>query len=292
MKRALLLILTITACMAQPDVETRVLLGVQKMMKETGGRVTFSDLYNDSRFDKEEKAFLGRLYEVFFKIPPYLKNYHEENGAVPSRSQIGSHFGISPTSVELLLRVMQSDSRVPPMFVRNPETGEIAALKLEAIDAFVRSRGDQVKLTQWEGKPLPEFELERFDGGRLSGADLEGSPSLIYFWFTGCPPCVRIAPILAKLEKEYRDKGLQVVGFNADRILEIEVSEDQRRAYLQKSGTEYLNVHLSEEARTRFGNVNVYPTLFFADSNGVIVRHMLNFQERETLESVIRELVK
>ena len=79
---------------------------------------------------------------------------------------------------------------------------------------------------------------------------------------------------------------------NADQILGIEVSDSQRTSYLEKSDTRYTNLHLEEEIRQAFGSVNVYPTLFFVDGEGTVVKHLLNFQDRETLEAVIQGMLQ
>ena len=50
----------------------------------------------------------------------------------------------------------------------------------------------------------------------------------------------------------------------------------------------FENLHLTEEDRAELGNVNIFPTLFLAGRDGTIVRHFVNFQERETLEPAIR----
>ena len=271
----------------QSGVERAVLQSVQEMMKESGGRVTFSDLHNDTRFSSEEKAFLSKLYEIFFQIPGFLKSEFESTGRVPSRTEIGAGFGITGTSIELLLRVMESDNRVPPLFSRDETTREINSLKLDNINAFVASRGTQVKITQWEGQQIPAFELEKLGGGTLSSEAIGGKGALLYFWFTGCPPCVRIAPILAALDKEYSSQGFRIVGLNADKVLDIETSEEQHKAYFAKSGTDYVNLHVDEATRAAFGNINVFPTLFFVNAKGTIVKHLLNYQDRETLEGII-----
>lgn len=278
--------------LGQSSVESRVLGEIRAMMQESGGRVTFSELHNDPRWGNEEKIFLGRLYEIFFEIPGLLKHQFEANGEVPLREDLAAQFGISKTSVELLLTVMEQDSRVPPLFQRDSKSREISSLELVNIDAFLARRGDSVKITQWEGQQLPSFRLTAFDGQSLSDGDLKGTESLIYFWFSGCPPCVRIAPLLVQLDREYRPKGLRIVGFNADQVLGIEISDGSRNSYLEKTDTTYTNVHLDNETRRAFGNVNIYPMLFFVDSQGTIKRHLVNFQDLPTLQAAAQATIE
>ena len=272
--------------------EQKVLQGVQEMM-DSQQEVIFSELYNDDRFNSEEKAFLGRFYEIFFQIPAFLKTELEITGEIPTRQGISMGFGISRQSVNLLLAVMETDPRMPSLYQRKTETGEIESLELENINAFVDRRGGAaVKVTQWVGEPVPPFELSSFKDEIFRRQDLKGKNLLIYFWFTGCPPCIRIAPILEQLDRKYTDSNFQVIGFNANRVLELEVTDQPGQNYLQDGGLRFVNLHVDQPTRQAFGNINVFPTLFFVNTDGTIFQHIINFQDQEALESVIRELIQ
>lgn len=288
----LLALLMLPSLLAQTGVEKRVLQSIRQMMAQEGGRVTFSTLINNPSFSSDEKAFLGRLYENFFQIPSVLKSEYESTGKIPTRQGLADTFGISTTSVDLLLAVMQSDRRVPPLFSLNPSTREIESLDIPMIEAFLERRGSQVQITQWEGKKLPDFELETLQGGTVSRRNLDGPASLVYFWFTGCPPCGRISPHLATLDKKYSSKGFRIIGINADHVLELDTTDDQRSQYLDKLGVIFPNAHLDAETRAAFGGINIFPTLFFADSSGTIVQHFINYQDLETLEGVVVKLLQ
>ncbi len=293
MRRILLLLIPfwLAPLLAQSTTEETVLQSVRQMI-ERDGTVIFSQLYNDDRFNSEERVFLGRLYEIFFQIPAFLKSEYESMGKIPTQSYIASGFGINLQSVDLLLAVMESDPRMPTLFERSSLSREIDSLQLGNIDAFIQSRGSEVKVTQWEGQTLPEFELTSFQNQKMSSHDLANKSVLIYFWFTGCPPCIRIAPTLAALDRRYSDSHFQVIGFNADGVIGINATDQQRKAYLEKSNLHFANVHLDQATWEAFGNVNVFPTLFFVASDGTIFRHMINYQDRETLESIIETLTQ
>lgn len=283
----LLSLLISLSLLAQSAVEPRVLESIRRRMQEQG-KVTFSDLYNSPAFDAEEKGFLGRLYEIFFAIPAFLKSELESTGKIPRREQIARSFGISSGSVDLLLAVMEADPRMPDLFER--EGKEITALHLDRIEEFVRNRGN-VQMLQWEGKPLPPFQVTTLQGEPLASRDLQGTSGLIYFWFTGCPPCVRIAPLLAELDRKYSSE-FRMVGLNADRLLGIETTPAEVLQYLRSKGIRFTNAHLDRATHEAFGKVNVYPTLFFFDAQGTIRRHFVNFQNAETLETTIRQLLE
>lgn len=269
--------------LAQSTGEMKVLESVEGMLRE-GGRVTFSELYNSPDFSPEERLFLGRLYEIFFQLPGFLKSEFQSTGSIPRRSEIAASFGITQQSVDLLLAVMEGDPRMPRIFTRESPGGEISSLNVETIEGFIRARGDQVRVTQWEGRPLPSFRLETFDDTTVADGDLHGKNALIYFWFTGCPPCVRISPLLAELDRLYGGPNFQIVGFNADRVLEIPAGDADRKNHLTRHDIRFVNAHLDRSTLAAFGNVNVYPTLFFVQADGKIHKHLINFQDFETLE--------
>lgn len=275
---------------AQSAIESKVLQSIQSAWRQQG-QITFSELYNSSEFSAEEKAFLGRLYEIFFALPAFWKAEWESTSKIPTVAATAASFGISPTSVKLLLQVMRTDPRVPPLFSWNEASEEITSLNLENIAAFLSQKGSGVRLTQWAGKPLPDFELESLDGKMISNKDIQDSHSLIYFWFTGCPPCNRLAPILAELERKYHSKGFRIVGFNADKLLQIGTSREAQQEYLKKRNLNFPNAQLSQPVWKAFGNVNVFPTLFFVKDGKTVFEHFVNFQSAERLEAVIEKMI-
>jgi hypothetical protein len=73
------------------------------------------------------------------------------------------------------------------------------------------------------------------------------------------------------------------VAVNADRFLELDVTDAERAAYIKKSGFTFPAGHLNKKMQEEYGNVNVYPTLFLVNSKGVIVKHYVNYQTLQTL---------
>jgi cytochrome c biogenesis protein CcmG/thiol:disulfide interchange protein DsbE len=73
-----------------------------------------------------------------------------------------------------------------------------------------------------EGDPLatgsdaPDFTLERLDEeGELTLSSLRGKAVILNFWASWCIPCKEEAPVLERLWRERRDRGLVVVGLDA-----------------------------------------------------------------------------
>ena len=288
MMKSLPLILLLALGPAPSQIETRVLTSIQDMLRQGTG-ISFSELQNDPQFSKEEKEFIGKLFETLFRIPAFVQSELKRTGEPPTRAQIGERFGVGVQSIELLLTVMEIDGRVPRMFDRD-QTGEITRVHRQGLAAFLQRHGSPVRVTGWEGRPAPDFDLLTLEGERLSSGSLRGSNVLLYFWFTGCPPCSRISPILESLHQRYGNHRLRVVGLNADRVLELTVNDRERIEYLKKHGVSFPNLHLTPEAHKAFGNINVFPTLFLLDSSGTVFRRLINYQSQETMDQVVSEL--
>lgn len=66
------------------------------------------------------------------------------------------------------------------------------------------------------GTPAPRFELGSADGKTIDLASLQGKVVMINFWASWCGPCRKEMPILEQLNKQYRPKGLALVGINVE----------------------------------------------------------------------------
>ncbi len=70
------------------------------------------------------------------------------------------------------------------------------------------------------GKPAPEIAgAFAVNGKPVKLADLKGKVVLLDFWAVWCPPCIATFPHLRQLHKEFKDKGVEIVGltlYNGD----------------------------------------------------------------------------
>ena len=143
-------------------------------------------------------------------------------------------------------------------------------------------------ITGWEGRPAPAFATTTYDGKPLTSEALAGKPHLLYFWFTGCPPCVRTSPLLAEIDREYAARGFRIVGLNADRTFELPTTDEDRAAYAKMHDWSFTLAHMTPEVQEAYGSVSVFPTMFFVNAKGTVVRQLVNFQEKAALEEAIR----
>ena len=269
------------------EVETSVHRRVEEMMKEEDGGVLFSDLHNSKELSAEERDYLDRLYEIFFAMPAYFQSESRAAGKTPMIADIARDYQIHPSAARLLLTVMTSDSRMPAIVTLDEASGEIASTDMEKIDKFVETKGSQVKVSGWIGQPVPAFQVTTLKGETITEKDLAGKNALIFFWLTRCPVCQRITPNMVELYQRFAGNDFEILGLNVDVALGLNVSDEDRAEFIAERGIEYPVAILDQETRAAFGNVNIFPAMFWVKSDGTIGELLLNYQDLETLVQLV-----
>jgi cytochrome c biogenesis protein CcmG/thiol:disulfide interchange protein DsbE len=65
-------------------------------------------------------------------------------------------------------------------------------------------------------QPAPEFTLPDLGGHKVDLVRYRGHVVLLNFWATWCAPCRAEMPELMKLQRNYRDQGLRIIGISLD----------------------------------------------------------------------------
>ena len=255
-----------------------------------GAPVVVSKLFNEVFTSEAERKVLNRLFNTFFKIPLFIVQAQKAKGMPPTLKEISEQFAFTvPGEADVILRIMESDPRMPKFLERDPLTGEILRADVEKILAHPRfGKLLERTITGWEGNPAPAFTIKAYDGADLSLAKMAGKPFLLYFWFTNCPPCVATSPLLVELDRIYGPKGFTIIGLNADNLLDLDYTDADRAAYAARLGIKFTLAHANAETQAAYGGVSLFPTLFFIDKAGVVVKHLVNGQEKAVLEAAIK----
>ena len=129
----------------------------------------------------------------------------------------------------------------PPSGPETPPTGAVGASRrrllygLAAVCAGLAGAG----LAWCQGQPASGkpsaaelafwgLEFESPQGGMLKMSALKGSPLLVNFWATWCPPCIEELPMLDQFYKDNAARQVQVIGLAVDKTQAV-------RNFLQKT---------------------------------------------------------
>lgn len=117
------------------------------------------------------------------------------------------------------------------------------------------------------GKPAPEIDLPRLEGGQIKLSSLRGHPVVVTFWGTWCPPCKDEFPELVAAHRKYREAGLEVIAVN-QRDQEIRTTDVE--AFVKEYKVEFI-VAMDQRGKSRRSYRLIgLPTTVFIDAGGII----------------------
>ena len=66
------------------------------------------------------------------------------------------------------------------------------------------------------GEVAPDFTLRDIDGKEVKLSTFKGKVVMVNFWATWCGPCKIEMPHLDKMDREFEDKGFEVISISTD----------------------------------------------------------------------------
>lgn len=124
---------------------------------------------------------------------------------------------------------------------------------------------DGATMAPMTGFLAPDFALTTLEGERVQLSDLRGSPVIVNFWATWCPPCRAEMPELEAVWRQYKDAGLVLLG--VDQAESANVVAQYARGALGVTFPILLDTNLV--VRDQYA-VRALPTTVFIDAAGRI----------------------
>jgi peroxiredoxin len=137
----------------------------------------------------------------------------------------------------------------------------------------------------------PDFDLKDLRGQTLSLAQFRGRVVVVDFWATWCPPCRMSIPELVEIQKEFRDRGLAVIGVSLDDP--AMVTDASLRAFKHKFRMNYSVLRFNHQIIKDYfgGEAPAIPTMFVIDREGRIRDKVIGYR-RGVLRRSIKALIQ
>jgi thiol-disulfide isomerase/thioredoxin len=137
------------------------------------------------------------------------------------------------------------------------------------------------------GNPAPELALKDIRGRTLRLGDYRGKVVLLNFWATWCAPCRAEMPDLVKWQREYRGRGLQVIGvtYPPQELAEV-------RQFARSIKVNYPIVLGSEEMKAQFDQGETLPVTVVIDRKGTVRGVIQGILYPEEFEQVVKPLLQ
>lgn len=123
------------------------------------------------------------------------------------------------------------------------------------------------------GTKAPPFALTNVDGRVVSLADLAGAPAyLIMFICNHCPYVKHVAPELARLGREYQDRGVAVVAINSNDVANFPADSPEQMVH-EVEQRDYTFPYLFDETQAvaKAYHAACTPDFYVFDKNQALV---------------------
>ena len=132
----------------------------------------------------------------------------------------------------------------------------------------------------------PSLTLKTLQGRQFNLRDYRGKVVLLNFWATWCPPCRAEMPDLIKMQREYRSKGLQVIG-----ITYPPEEMDEVRRFIRKLRVNYPIALGTKETKALFDQSETLPLTIVIDRQGNIRERIEGILLPQEFEQKIKPLL-
>jgi peroxiredoxin len=160
--------------------------------------------------------------------------------------------------------------------------GHHGAHVVPALDAFERAGVTELRA----GHRTPPLRLPRLDGGVTALADHQDELVVVNFWATWCQPCTIEMPTLEALWREYRGRGLVVLGVSVDR----DAPRPLLDPYVERLGLTFPILLDADLEASRAWRVTGLPATFLVRPGGEAVG--IAFGAREWNSAEMRALLE
>lgn len=131
-----------------------------------------------------------------------------------------------------------------------------------------------------EADPAPDFTVYTADGEPVKLSDMKGTPVVLNFWASWCPPCKSEMPDFNEICKEFEGKVTFMMVNLTDG--ESETVESARNFIHMMEYTFPVYYDTDMDASTVYG-IQSIPTTFFIDAEGYLIAYGSGALDSETL---------
>jgi peroxiredoxin len=137
-------------------------------------------------------------------------------------------------------------------------------------------------------QPVLQAENPAASGNPIKLGDYSGKVLLVNLWATWCGPCRMETPELVKLNKEFRDRGVQMIGLSTE---DPQASAQSVSNFVREYQVDYQIGWATREVALALmqGRTNI-PQSFIIARDGRIIRRFIGFNPQSTPDQLKQAL--
>lgn len=137
-----------------------------------------------------------------------------------------------------------------------------------------------------QNRQAPSLSLKDLRGREVRLSAYKGKVVLVNFWATWCPPCRAEMPDLVRLQRQYRRRGLQVIGITYPPESRTEVLKFTRRIKVN-----YPILTGTKETKALFDASETLPVTVIIDREGVVRDVIMGILLADEFEQKVKPLL-
>ncbi len=157
----------------------------------------------------------------------------------------------------------------------NIATKLIAAIAVVAIATFAA-------FLATPQRTAPEARFITLAGESFTMSQLRGKVTVVNFWATWCPECVKEMPGMVEAHRKYAPRGYEMIA--------VAVKDHPNRVadFAQKHALPFkVALDLNGEVSRHFGKVRITPTTFVIDKKGRMIRRFVGEPDWREFDRVV-----
>uniref|UniRef100_A0A7C1K081 TlpA family protein disulfide reductase n=1 Tax=Caldilinea aerophila TaxID=133453 RepID=A0A7C1K081_9CHLR len=222
-----------------------------------------------------------RYFARLVAADAYLRRQQAATGTA-SAALLRSWRQQTPISFGPAARAVLSAAAIPaprPESEVRAETLPLAPVVEEPLGVPSEARGVEI------GQLAPDFRLPMTpDFTWKTLQDFSGHPTVLSFWTTWCPYCLRQTPVMVDAHRRWESLGVQFVGIN------VRENSDPVDTYVTQHGITYPILLDVDGAVAAEYAIQGFPTTYFLDANLRIVARQVGALTSEQLDAYLRAL--
>ncbi len=142
---------------------------------------------------------------------------------------------------------------------------------------FVCAKAEKTSTFSNDSSLAPDFTVKDLKGREISLSNYSNKVVFLNFWATWCGPCKAEIPDFIEAYKQYKDKGMEIIGISVDRI-----SPNSVLKFVEEYKINYPVAMSTDKIQKDYEPGPYIPTTIIIDQEGKIRHKHIGYMNKET----------